>query len=92
MLPGDWAHAADSHAAAMGIGIWSMHFTGILAFSLPVPVSYYWPTILASLLVAVLASVLALRVASRKTVGSLQAVLSGITTGSGIAALHTGDN
>jgi Bacterial signalling protein N terminal repeat len=26
----------------MGIGIWSMHFTGILAFSLPVPVSYYW--------------------------------------------------
>jgi hypothetical protein len=28
MLPGDWAHAADSQAAAMGIGIWSMPFTG----------------------------------------------------------------
>jgi NO-binding membrane sensor protein with MHYT domain len=31
-------------AIAMGIGIWSMHFTGMLAFSLPVPVRYHWPT------------------------------------------------
>jgi NO-binding membrane sensor protein with MHYT domain len=26
-----------------GDWLWSMHFTGVLAFSLPVPVSYYWP-------------------------------------------------
>ena len=32
-------------AAAMGFGIWSMHFVGMLAFSLPVPVSYNWPTV-----------------------------------------------
>ena len=25
-------------AAAMGLGIWSMHYIGMLAFSLPVPV------------------------------------------------------
>jgi NO-binding membrane sensor protein with MHYT domain len=30
----------------MGIGIWSMHFVGMLGFSLPVPMSYYWPTVL----------------------------------------------
>src|SRR5262245_9001458 len=27
-------------AAAMGIGIWSMHFIGMLAFSLPIPLGY----------------------------------------------------
>jgi len=31
-------------ATAMGIGIWSMHFTGMAAFSLPIPVMYHWPT------------------------------------------------
>src|SRR5205085_2548377 len=30
-------------ATAMGLGIWSMHYVGMLAFSLPVPVEYDWP-------------------------------------------------
>ncbi|MBC8932188.1 histidine kinase, partial [Escherichia coli] len=29
-------------AAAMGTGIWSMHFVGMLAFSLPIPLGYAW--------------------------------------------------
>ena len=33
-------------AFAMGVGIWSMHYIGMLAFSLPVPVLYDWPTVL----------------------------------------------
>src|SRR5579863_7855290 len=32
-------------AAAMGFGIWSMHYIGMLAFRLPVPVAYDWPTV-----------------------------------------------
>lgn len=36
-------------ATAMGVGIWSMHYIGMLAFSLPVPVFYDWPTVLLSL-------------------------------------------
>jgi len=51
-------------AIAMGIGIWAMHFKGMLAFHLPVPVEYHWPTVLASLLVAILSSGVALYVAS----------------------------
>src|ERR1700734_2249924 len=43
-------------ATAMGIGIWSMHYVGMLAFRLPVPVEYDWPTILLSLLAAIFAS------------------------------------
>jgi len=36
----------------MGIGIWSMHYIGMLAFRLPVAVEYDWPTVLVSLLAA----------------------------------------
>ena len=52
-------------AVAMGIGIWSMHYIGMLAFRLPVPVQYDWPTVLLSLLAAILASAVALFVVSR---------------------------
>src|ERR1700687_5307150 len=47
-------------AVSMGIGIWSMHYLGMLAFSLPVPVRYDWPTVFLSLLACILASSLAL--------------------------------
>ena len=50
----------------MGLGIWSMHYVGMLAFVLPVPVLYHWPTVLASLLAAVFASGVALVVVSRR--------------------------
>jgi two-component system, sensor histidine kinase and response regulator len=45
---------------SMGIGIWSMHYLGMLAFSFPVPVQYDWPTVLLSLLAGILASAVAL--------------------------------
>src|SRR6266853_5340234 len=60
-------------AAAMGLGIWSMHYVGMLAFSLPVPVLYDWPTVLLSLLAAVFASGVALVVVSRKKLGWVRA-------------------
>src|SRR5260370_34985882 len=40
-------------ATAMGVGIWSMHYTGMLAFKLPGPGLHDWPTVLLSLLSAV---------------------------------------
>ncbi|PYS95976.1 MAG: histidine kinase, partial [Acidobacteria bacterium] len=43
-------------AAADGIGTWSMHYTGMMSFSLPVPVLYDWPTVLLSLLVSIIGS------------------------------------
>jgi NO-binding membrane sensor protein with MHYT domain len=43
-------------ACAMGTGIWSMHYIGMLAFILPIPVAYHWPTVLLSLFAAILAS------------------------------------
>jgi two-component system sensor histidine kinase/response regulator len=75
-------------AIAMGIGIWSMHYIGMLALRLPVPVAYDWPTVLLSLLAAILASAVALFVVSRRQMGLIQALAGSLFMGSGIAAMH----
>jgi two-component system, sensor histidine kinase and response regulator len=75
-------------AAAMGIGIWSMHYIGMLAFRLPIPVQYDWPTVMVSLCAAILASAIALFVVSRKTMGLSRAVVGSVFMGSAIAGMH----
>jgi len=75
-------------AAAMGLGIWSMHYIGMLAYSLPVVVFYDWPTVLASLLAAIVASGIALWVVSRNGIGPLRASIGAVLMGIGIAAMH----
>ncbi len=75
-------------AIAMGVGIWSMHYVGMLAFRLPVPVLYDWPTVLLSLLAAILASAVALFVVSRERMGFLRAVIGSIFMGGGIVGMH----
>ena len=73
---------------AMGIGIWSMHYIGMLAFHLPIPVLYDWPTVLLSLLAAIIASAIALFVVSREKMGLLRASIGSIFMGGGIATMH----
>jgi len=75
-------------AGAMGTGIWSMHYIGMLAFILPIPVAYHWPTVLLSLFAAVLASVIALYVVSRQKMGASRAVAGSALMGAGIASMH----
>jgi len=75
-------------AFAMGLGIWSMHYVGMLAFSLPVPVLYAVPTVLLSLLAAIFASAVALFVVSRATLGVGRLLLSSAVMGTGIATMH----
>lgn len=75
-------------ATSMGMGIWSMHYIGMLAFSLPVPIQYDWPLVLLSLLAGVFSSVVALFVVSQRTMGLLRALAGSIFMGGGIVALH----
>ena len=75
-------------AIAMGTGIWSMHYIGMLAFQLPIPVEYDGPTVLVSLIAAILASAVALFVVSRKRMGFGRALLGSLFMGGGIAAMH----
>src|ERR1700727_3727635 len=87
---GGWTRAAWllGGAGAMGTGIWSMHYIGMLAFVLPVPVAYHWPTVLLSLIAAILASVVALGVVSRQKMGASRAVAGSVLMGAGIASMH----
>src|SRR5713226_8695501 len=75
-------------AGAMGTGIWSMHYLGMLAFVLPIPVAYHWPTVLVSLLAAILASVIALHVVSRQHMSVPRVVAGRVMMGAGIAGMH----
>jgi NO-binding membrane sensor protein with MHYT domain len=75
-------------AISMGSGIWAMHFVGMLAFRLPVAISYYWPTVLAALMIAILASAAALHIVSRKRMSVPYAVISGSILGGGVVGLH----
>jgi NO-binding membrane sensor protein with MHYT domain len=75
-------------AGAMGMGVWSMHYIGMLAFTLPIPVWYDWPTVLLSLLAAILASAAALHFASAPGMGLWRTVYGSILMGSGIGAMH----
>ena len=75
-------------AGAMGTGIWSMHYIGMLAFVLPIPVAYHWPTVVLSLFAAILASVIALHVVSRQRMHASRAVAGSVLMGAGIASMH----
>jgi two-component system cell cycle sensor histidine kinase/response regulator CckA len=75
-------------AFAMGLGIWSMHYVGMLAFRLPIPVRYDLPTALLSLLAATFASAIALWVASRSEVSHAASVGASVVLGCGIAVMH----
>jgi two-component system sensor histidine kinase/response regulator len=76
-------------AIVMGIGIWAMHFTGMQAFSLPIPVDYDWPTVLVSLLAEIVAAGFSLFVVSRETMGHVRFVSAGIFMGAAILAVHS---
>jgi len=75
-------------AISMGLGIWSMHFVGMLAFKLPIPVRYDVPTVSLSLLAAILASAVALYVVSGDRFGRREALVSSLLMGGGIAGMH----
>jgi diguanylate cyclase (GGDEF)-like protein len=76
-------------SAAMGAGIWSMHYLGMLAVRLPVPVFFYWPMVLVSFLIAIGASALALIVVIRGKAGWRRLLAGGLLMGAGISGMHS---
>jgi diguanylate cyclase (GGDEF)-like protein/PAS domain S-box-containing protein len=85
-----WAKALwlTGGATAMGLGIWTMHYIGMLALVLPVPVLYHYPTVVLSLLVAIAASAVALLTVSRERLGVTPEIAGAAVMGGGIAAMH----
>jgi len=73
---------------AMGLGIWSMHFIGMLAFRLPIPLGYALGLTTVSLLAAMASSIFALWLVSQPTLPHGRLALGALLMGSGIAAMH----
>src|SRR5688500_4071228 len=75
-------------AAAMGMGIWSMHFIGMLAYSVEIPLRYGIFKTLLSLLIAMVTSGFALAIASRPQLSLTRLAIGSIVMGAGICAMH----
>src|SRR3954470_16946524 len=75
-------------AFSMGTGIWSMHFIGMLAFSLPVPMGYDTSVTLLSMLIAIVVSGFALYTVSRDTLAVRNLLGGAVLMGIGIASMH----
>ncbi|MBV4491784.1 putative bifunctional diguanylate cyclase/phosphodiesterase [Pseudomonas oryzicola] len=75
-------------ALAMGIGVWSMHFIGMLAFSLPIDLGYDLGLTAFSLLIAVLSSGFALWLVSQPSLPGVQLGFGALVMGAGIACMH----
>lgn len=73
---------------AMGTGIWTMHFIGMLAFIMPMPMSYDPIITVASLLVAVVASGLAFFLIKNRENTPLQLMVGGVFMALGIVCMH----
>ena len=75
-------------ALAMGFGVWSMHFIGMLALSLPIELGYDLGLTVWSLLVAILSSGFALWLVSQPRLPALQLLYGALIMGAGISAMH----
>jgi len=75
-------------ALAMGGGIWSMHFVGMLAFEMGLPAAYDVGHTLLSLVIAIGVTGAALAWLGRSRAGRWDVLLAGPVMGIGVAAMH----
>lgn len=77
-----------SGSIALGGGVWSMHFIGMLAFALCTDVSYQSGLTMFSMLPSIAASWVALDLISKKHLKLTQLLLGGVLVGAGIGTMH----
>lgn len=89
--------AARGHAAqwwlaggsiAMGVGIWSMHFIGMLAYRMPVSMGYDPSITLLSLLIAVVSSAFALWIVCQDHLSWRKLAAGAAILGAGVCSMH----
>lgn len=76
-------------ALVMGVGIWAMHFVGMLAYHLALPITYEFSTVLLSMAIAIVASGLALYIVSRTRLNWLSLTSGSLCLSSGVEAMHS---
>lgn len=81
-------HAAVAGLALGGIGVWSMHFIGMLALQLHVGVSYSMVETLISLVAAVVATAVALAYVAAAPRRIARLLVAGFLLGMGVVVMH----
>ncbi len=77
-----------SGAFVLGSGVWSMHFIGMLAYSVCSTARYDPVITLLSMLPSFVASWIALVLLAQKRVSAWKLIISGISVGTGIGVMH----
>lgn len=77
-----------SGAFIVGAGVWSAHFTSLLAFQLPIAIDYHVPTLLFTLGLSIVVCFFALWIAGGPHLGLLRLAVAGLCMGLGLAAMH----
>lgn len=72
----------------MGMGVWSVHFIGMLAYQVPIVMNYNLTITIASMLPAILAASAMIKTISKKNIDKKTAIKGGILMGGGIGAMH----
>ncbi len=85
---GPWWGWVGAASLAMGGGIWAMHFVGMLAFEMAMPVLYDVRLTLLSFVIAVGATGAAFAWVSRPGATRRDVLVSGPVMGVGVAAMH----
>ena len=82
-----WAWLSGG-AFTMGIGVWAMHFVGMLALKMDMPMSYDLLLTALSVLAAIVASGIAFYTVSGESLGFLRLLTGGTVMGAGVATMH----
>lgn len=75
-------------AVTLGLGIWSMHFVGMLALQVHETISYDYVKVLISIAIAIFASWVSLFFISRETMNRKQLFIGGAALGTAILTMH----
>lgn len=81
-----WIAAAA--IALGGVGVWAMHFIAILAYKLPIAVSFDIPMTLASLLAAVSVTGVGLYIVTGRDLSMIRLCVAGTFVGIGVCSMH----
>ena len=84
----DWTRLLNVGAALGGVGVWSMHFIGMLALRLDVGSSYSVPETVLSLVVAVLATAASVAMAASRPDSLGRLLLAGCLLGLSVVLMH----
>lgn len=78
-----------SGGATLGMGIWSMHFIGMLAMKMSMPINYHFPLTAFSFFIALVSATLAISIAiAGKTLSNKRLIVATGLLSTGVVAMH----